>query len=263
MEKKYNVQWETFPNHLLGVFRGLGEQGDFADVTLVSDDQIQTPAHKVVLSACSPVLRTLLINNPHSHPLIYLRGIKQPTLTAILDFMYFGETQISGHCVNTFFDVARDLEVKEISKEVDKKDKTLTKEEKYFEETVYVSEQLPGETKGEVKIENPLISGSETKSYMKSKKVKKRSEERKVGEMFSCQKCERRFSNFSNLIRHKRIKHENVRYKCDQCEYQATRREHLKTHSEGKHGGVKYWCDQCEYQAGWLNGIRQHKKNRH
>ena len=125
MEKKYNIQWESFPNHLLGVFRGLGERGDFADVTLVSDDQIQTPAHKVVLSACSPLLRTLLINNPHSHPLIYLRGIKQPALTAILDFMYFGETQISDNFVNTFFYVARDLEVKEIGKEVGKKDKKV------------------------------------------------------------------------------------------------------------------------------------------
>ena len=112
-------------------------------------------------------------------------------------------------------------------------------------------------------IENPLISGSETKTYLKSKKAKEKAEERIVGEMFSCQKCGSSFANVQNLSRHKRIKHENVRFKCDQCDYEATRREHLKTHSEGKHGGVKYLCDQCEYQAVWLNGIRQHNKNRH
>merc|ERR1712212_1429039 len=100
-------------------FRNLGEAGHFTDVTLVSDDQIQTPAHKVVLSACSPVLKTLLVNNPHSHPLLYLRGIKQTELQAILKFMYFGETQIFENRINDFVSVAKDLEIKEISDEQD------------------------------------------------------------------------------------------------------------------------------------------------
>ena len=117
MDKKYNLKWETFSHHLLETFRDLGAQGHFADVTLVSDDQIQTPAHKVVLSACSPVLKTLLVNNPHSHPLLYLRGIKQTELQAILKFMYFGETQIFENRINDFVSVAKDLEVKEISEE--------------------------------------------------------------------------------------------------------------------------------------------------
>merc|ERR1712212_966229 len=106
-----------FPDHLVEVFKNLGTEGNFADVTLVSDDQIQTPAHKVVLSACSPVLKTLLVNNPHSHPLLYLRGIKQTELQAILKFMYFGETQIFENRINDLVSVAKDLEVKEISEE--------------------------------------------------------------------------------------------------------------------------------------------------
>ena len=117
MDEKYDLKWKTFNEHLVEVFKDLGDQGHFADVTLVSDDQIQTPAHKVVLSACSPVLKTLLINNPHSHPLLYLRGIKQTELQAILKFMYFGETQIYESRINDFVSVAKDLEVKEISEE--------------------------------------------------------------------------------------------------------------------------------------------------
>ena len=46
----------------------------FSDVTLVSDDQRPFQAHKYVLSAFSPVLKDILLNNPHPHPLIYLRG---------------------------------------------------------------------------------------------------------------------------------------------------------------------------------------------
>ena len=52
MSETYNIKWKAFPDHLVGFFKDLGEEGHFADVTLVSDDQIQTPAHKVVLSAC-------------------------------------------------------------------------------------------------------------------------------------------------------------------------------------------------------------------
>ena len=117
MDEKYDLKWKTFNEHLVEVFKDLGEEGHFADVTLVSDDQIQTPAHKVVLSACSPVLKTLLVNNPHSHPLLYLRGIKQTELQAILKFMYFGETQIFENRINDFVSVAKDLELKEISEE--------------------------------------------------------------------------------------------------------------------------------------------------
>ena len=117
MDEKYDIKWKTYSDHLLGVFKELLEEGNFADVTLVSDDQIQTPVHKVVLSACSPVLKTLLVNNPHSHPLLHLRGIKQTELQAILKYMYLGETQIFEDRINEFISVAKDLEIKEISKE--------------------------------------------------------------------------------------------------------------------------------------------------
>ena len=89
MDEKYNLQWEKFSNHLTEALKDLGTDGHFADVILVSEDQIQTRAHKDVLSACSSVLRTLLIKNPHSHPLLYLRGIKNKELKAVIQFMYF------------------------------------------------------------------------------------------------------------------------------------------------------------------------------
>merc|ERR1712183_929515 len=115
MDEKYDLKWKTFSHHLLETFKDLGEQGHFADVTLVSDDQVQTPAHKVVLSACSPVLRSLLTTNPHSHPLLYLRGVRQTELQAILQFIYFGETEIATNRFNEFISIATDLEIKEIT----------------------------------------------------------------------------------------------------------------------------------------------------
>jgi hypothetical protein len=37
----------------------------------------QLGAHKAVLSAGSPLFRQILRQNPHAHPLLYLRGLKQ------------------------------------------------------------------------------------------------------------------------------------------------------------------------------------------
>ena len=64
-----------------------------ANVTLVSDDHIQFQAHKVVLGAASPVLRNILRDNPHSHPLIYLHGVDHNEVESILQFIYTGEAR--------------------------------------------------------------------------------------------------------------------------------------------------------------------------
>ena len=81
-----------------------------SDVTLVSDDQIQYQAHKHVLSVSSPVLKKILLSNPHPHPLIYLSGIKHEELESILDFIYLGETSCSNKKMNRFIEAATDLQ---------------------------------------------------------------------------------------------------------------------------------------------------------
>jgi len=87
----------------------------FADVTLVSDDQNQVQAHKFMLSACSPVLNSLLMNNPHPHPLLYMRGIKLQELQAILEFMYLGRAYVSNDRIVNFMTIAQDLGIKELA----------------------------------------------------------------------------------------------------------------------------------------------------
>ena len=62
-----------------------------SDVTLVSDDKIPFFAHKYVLSASSPVFKTVLLNKSQSNPLIYLRGVIHQELESILQFIYLGE----------------------------------------------------------------------------------------------------------------------------------------------------------------------------
>ena len=110
----FSLRWKYFHTNISSSLKDLYTETSSTDVTLVSDDQIQFQAHKFVLSACSPVLKNLLLNNPHSHPLIYLRGVKQQELGSILQFMYHGEVQIDKSNINTFLQGAKDLQIKQL-----------------------------------------------------------------------------------------------------------------------------------------------------
>ena len=68
---------------------------DFADVTLAFEDGEQMEAHKVILSASSPFFMNILRRNKHPHPLIYTRGLNSNDMSALINFVYYGEVKIN------------------------------------------------------------------------------------------------------------------------------------------------------------------------
>jgi len=264
MDEKYDLKWKTYPDHLVGVFKELGEKGHFADVTLVSDDQVQTKAHKVVLSACSPVLKTLLVNNPHPHPLLYLRGIKQTELQAILKFMYFGETQIFEQRINDFVTVAKDLEVKEISEEQNEDDVAEAPEEPVL--TEFEGERQDTNTAPDFE-EQIIVKKDieEPKSLNQERRVSRPRQQNVVNKdgKFPCDQCNYVAGQSGHLNLHRRSKHEGVKYPCNECDYKATTPSHLTTHTNAKHAGVRYPCDQCDYKATTQGHLTTHMRRKH
>ena len=110
-QKIHSLYWKSFQRDVASSLQILHTENNFSDVTLVSDDQIQIKAHKIVLSACSPVLKHILVNNTHPHPIIYLRGVKNQELHSVLQFIYFGEVKIVHDRINDFLDIAKELEL--------------------------------------------------------------------------------------------------------------------------------------------------------
>ena len=109
--EKFCLRWNDFESNISVAFRELRDDKDFFDVTLACDeDQIQ--AHKVILSACSPFFRSVLRKNPHTHPLLYLKGVKFGDLQSVLNFMYHGEVNVAQEELNSFLAVAEELRVK-------------------------------------------------------------------------------------------------------------------------------------------------------
>ena len=109
--EKLCLRWNDFETNISNAFRDLKEEKDFTDVTLACGDN-QVEAHKVILASSSPFFKRILKKNPHSHPLIYLKGIKFSDVEAVLKFIYQGEVNIEETNLNTFLAVAEELEVK-------------------------------------------------------------------------------------------------------------------------------------------------------
>ena len=112
MTDTYNLHWDTFSENLQMMFKELHEEGKHSDVTLVCDDKTQFKAHRMVLSACSPVFKRILINNPSEHPLIYLCGIQNYQMKSILQLMYLGEGNFCSERIEEIIKFAEDLEIK-------------------------------------------------------------------------------------------------------------------------------------------------------
>ena len=109
--EKFCLRWNDFESNISCAFRELREDKDFFDVTLACEEE-QMQAHKVILSACSPFFRAVLRKNPHSHPLLYLKGVKYKDMQAVLNFMYHGEVNVAQEDLNSFLSVAEELQVK-------------------------------------------------------------------------------------------------------------------------------------------------------
>ncbi|XP_059088943.1 zinc finger and BTB domain-containing protein 14-like isoform X1 [Tigriopus californicus] len=120
---KFYLRWNDFEANISAAFKELRQDKDFFDVTLTVDDDPNhvLQAHKVILSACSPFFRNVLLRQnaamgvagfSHPHPLVYLRGVSYEDLKHIIDFMYYGEVNVAQDDLQAFLQVAEDLKVK-------------------------------------------------------------------------------------------------------------------------------------------------------
>jgi len=110
--EKLCLRWDDFAANLSNAFYDLKEDKDFTDLTLVCADHHQVEVHKVVMASSSHFFKKVLKNIKHSHPLIYLRGIKITDMEALLSFMYYGQVSLAEENLNSFLAIAEELEVK-------------------------------------------------------------------------------------------------------------------------------------------------------
>ena len=231
MAEKFSLKWNDFNQNVNKTFSSLRHQEDFYDVTLVSDDQQQFSAHKVVLSACSEYFGNVLKKNKHSHPLLCLQGISSNYLNSLLDYIYNGEAQVFQDELDRFLQIAQQLQLKGI-----------------IEDTML--QNFPTNTqniKHEYKSKrNPIINTEE---------VEDSDSEEQEAAFSSSTSLEVPNSSFvmdsSNLAEvNEKIeefieKAEGEGYNCKQCGKYAKRKDHIRKHIETHMEGLSFPCKTC------------------
>ena len=253
-QEKYNLNWHTYSDHLREMLHDMRKSNDLTDVTLICDDKRQFKAHKIVLSACSSVFKSIISDLPQNSSVIYLKGIQHQEMESILEFMYLGVATFYQERMNEFLNVAKNLEIKEISKDVEYDDENVSNEEPEIPQNeTYAEEEVEPQT-------NTLSSNvdSARRELKDNSQLKRTSEGR-----FSCDECESSFKRKNHLTSHIKSKHEGVKYACNQCDYQATQQSNLTVHIKSKHEGVKYACNECDQQFTLQHNLITHIKSKH
>ena len=111
----YEMNWGDFQKNLVTSCIKWRDADEFTDVTLVSEDGTFHKAHQIILSSGSSMFMNILQNTRHPQPLIFLKGMKDQNLKAILDYIYFGEVTIHQDNINEFFSEAQDYLLKGIA----------------------------------------------------------------------------------------------------------------------------------------------------
>merc|ERR1712243_347458 len=115
--EKFTLRWSQFEETTKESLKSLHGDDHLCDVTLLSADDQDIKAHKVVLAGSSPYFQRVLKNNPNDHPLLFMNGINMDVLKAVVAFIYLGEVQVEQDKLEAFMAGATELEVKGLQRE--------------------------------------------------------------------------------------------------------------------------------------------------
>ena len=127
---KFTFSWDHYDSDVPNTFKQLWQNQDFADVTLATRDNFQIRAHKVILSASSPIFKNILMENPHNNPLIYFNSLKSAEIQLLLQFIYLGQCEVGQDGLIDFLAAGKELMVNGLAEE-----KKKYKSQNYGEQT--------------------------------------------------------------------------------------------------------------------------------
>ena len=261
MSEKLCLQWNDFKDNIIGSLGSLRNTNDFADVTLVSEDGKQVDSHKLVLSSSSPVFQKMLKDNKHSHPLIFMRGLKSDDLLAILDFLYFGEANIYQENLDSFLRIAEELQLKGLMGNAEHKEET--QKEAPAIDFPKISE--PG-FKQEREISKTIALQEVLEIPDKSFQMKRDISADTVAIPNDVSGDMERLDEQINSMMEKTLRknaHGQPLYVCNVCG-KEDKRNHIKLHIESNHlEGVSVPCNFCEKTFRSRRAIKNHKQTHH
>ena len=282
-------------------FANIRNQKQFLDVTLAAeaaDGTIEAlRAHKVILSASSPILRDLLIKQsaltPHSMfmpVMLYLKDISAKDLSNVLEFIYKGSVKLEQHELDDFLAVAKSLQI------------PLDQEENYQRAHLIPTKRSampsPSGGGGKQQIKRPkvmmgpksgtkphngnhevttpemfkteptegsqiYVSSSEQDEFLLDEEVNDCSEQNTIDEL-----GERIFAGtaaIKDTFISENVTETEEGFECKPCGKLLKHRSSLQRHVVGRHAnlGVKYQCPHCTSVARTKNSLCTHISKYH
>ena len=237
----FNLSWNDFEKCVRDSFKELLNHEDFVDVTLVTEDNRKIQCHKVIISASSPVLKSILENYPHQHPLIYLSGIKYQEMKSLINFMYLGQAQVAQEELSTFMNTATKFQIQGLSNYEEAKPDT------FVDQSIEVYEN------------DDIKSESFTDEYI----IPNTSTLEQTGDSFYQVDAFSLHQDSSMAPSSNNLEKGPGEFRCGRCEYKSKFRGNVRAHIKAQHDGIKYPCDVCTYRASYLQDLSKHKRVKH
>ena len=110
--EKFCLKWDDFKDNIKLSFKELKENENFADITLVCENNQLIKAHRVILASSSPILKDIILNIKESNNLfLYMRGIDAKNMSYLINFIYNGEVNIYQEELNDFLTLADEFKL--------------------------------------------------------------------------------------------------------------------------------------------------------
>ena len=283
MNRGVSLKWDDYQASISSGFSSLRQDQELFDVTLVTDDEKQVLAHKVVLAASSSFFRKLLRNSTNKHPLLYLTDVNSVELTYLLDYIYNGQVTVPDMQLNSFMIASQKLKVDGLienkSANHDSKPKSKASlsshqsaDESNFAMCLYGNNQqdtlaIPTTSVATI---SPSTKSSKPKPAIKKEDSKEldflslhnskdkilpiaNTEVRNNTTVFSFKDMDlvdKKLEEFSEKF--------NGVYRCKICLKTAANRTNHHFHIETHMDGLFFQCDQCERTTKTRNAMRKH-----
>ena len=230
---------------------------ELVDITLACENE-SVQAHKVILSACSPFFKRVLLKTKHPNPFIYIKGIHYQDLLAILDFIYKGETDLAEEDVNRFINAAKELEISGLAHFVEEGQDSIDDEAPPFNTNTEKVEEVRKNMKEEI-VETTLseldaTQSTEELSAMKTKTVKL--------SIVNDDQGKKSLSKLDDEIAEKMERYQDevggVMWKCKICGKTTKQRNKLSWHVEIHLEGYIHNCEYCGKVFKTRNSLQGH-----
>ena len=258
ISEKFCLKWNDFQENIISAFKYLREDSDLTDVTLACEGNQQIQAHKVILSASSPVFKTLLSTYKNQTPLIYMKGVTANHLTSIVDFIYYGEANVSQEDLNNFLALAEEFQLKGLTgnSPLEGTGNTNSLEKSKSEKGEKKDRNTKQDTSNDASNQNQTLETNEKdeKTFYGNELIPFN-----LSETFVLPSHEELDQTIENMM-----EKNSEGWVCKRCGKLSKFKGDIKNHIEGKHiEGMEHPCNTCGKVYRSRNSLRNHKSVSH